>query len=103
MQFSQCSPLAPRVDRPVSRSETATLTAHLLDTLLAGDGLARSLAGAGVGARPLATHRQTAAVPETAVALDVLQPRDVLLHLTAQRTLDGVFAIENGRQAGDLL
>src|SRR6185369_10611208 len=34
-------------------------------------GLARALAGAGVGARALAAHRQAAAVAETAIAADV--------------------------------
>src|SRR5262249_5797076 len=70
------------------------LAPHLLDTLLAGDRLARAFARAGVGARALAADRQTAAVAQAAVAADVAQPGDVLLHLAAQRTFDGVFAIE---------
>src|SRR6516225_7455417 len=79
------------------------LAAHLLDALLAGHSLARPLAGAGVGARPLAAHRQAAAVPQPAVALDVLQAGDVLLDLTAQGAFDGVIAVEEAHQAGDLL
>src|SRR5689334_638344 len=54
--------------------------AHLLDALLAGHGLARPLAGAGVGLGALAAHRQAAPVPRAAVAVDVLEARDVLLH-----------------------
>src|SRR6516164_3682144 len=80
----------------------ATLAAHFLDALLAGHGLARPLAGAGVGPRPLPPHRQTAAVPEAAVALNVFQTSDVLLDLAAQRPLDRVLAVQNGRQPGDV-
>src|SRR5215470_1869757 len=77
--------------------------AHFLDALLAGHGLPRPLAGAGVGARALAAHRQAAPVPQAAVALDVLQTRDVLLHLPAQRALDGVLAVEQRRQPADVV
>src|SRR5262249_23511849 len=77
--------------------------AHLLDALLAGDGLARPLAGAGVGAGSLAAHRQAAPVPQAAVALDVLEAGDVLLHQAAQRALDGVLAVEDAGDAGDVL
>src|SRR5262245_32522172 len=76
---------------------------HLLDALLAGDGLARPLAGAGVGLGPLAAHRQPLAVAGAAVAVDVAQARDVLLHLPAQRALDGVLAVEDAHQPADLV
>src|SRR5579871_1806175 len=79
------------------------LAAHLLDALLAGDGLARPLARAGVGAGSLATHWQAAPVSHAAIALNVFQPGDVLLHHAAERTFDRVFAVENVRQPCDLL
>src|SRR5947209_9445908 len=79
------------------------LLTEFLDALLAGDGLARALAGAGVGAGALAADGQTAAVPQTAVALNVFQALNVLLNLPTQRPLDNVFAVEEGGQAGDVL
>src|SRR5438105_1886495 len=44
-----------------------------LHTLLARDGLARPLAGPGVGSGPLPAHRQAAPVPDAPVAADVLE------------------------------
>src|SRR6185437_7699590 len=78
------------------------LPTHFLDALLAGHGLARSLASTGIGARPLTPHRQTATMPEAAVALNVFQPRDILLNLAAQRPLDRIFTVENRRQTSDV-
>src|SRR5262245_8406258 len=76
----------------------------LLDALLAGDCLARALAGAGVGAGALAADRQTAAVAQAAVALDVPQPGDVLGHLPPQRAFHQVVAaVEQVDDAADLL
>ncbi len=51
---------------------------QILHALLAGHGLLRALAGAGVGAGALAANRQAAAMPHAAVAADVPQPGDVL-------------------------
>src|SRR5262245_1723931 len=79
------------------------LTTHFLDALLAGNRLARALAGAGVGARALAADRQTAAVAQTAVTANVAQPGDVLLNLSAQRTFDRVFAVEQSGDAREFL
>src|SRR5262249_40318075 len=76
------------------------LPAHFLDALLGRDRLARPLAGAGVGLGALAADRQAAAVPEAAVALDLLEAVDVLVYLAAQRAFDGVLAVEDGRDAG---
>src|SRR5204862_2959029 len=45
--------------------------------LLRDRALARPLAGAGIGARPLTVHRQIAPMPRTAVAADFHQPLDV--------------------------
>src|SRR6266704_3521399 len=56
--------------------------------LLAGDGLARTLASARVGVRPLAPHREVAAVPHPPVAADVDQPLDVHLDVLAQVSFD---------------
>src|SRR5262249_17045451 len=80
-----------------------SLPTHLLDALLAGDGLARPLPGPGVGPRPRAAHGQAAAVPQPAVALDGAQPGDVLLHLPAQRALHRVLAVQDRGQAADLV
>ena len=46
--------------------------------------LLRSLAGAGVGLRPLPADGQAAAVPDAAIAADVRQPGDVLRHLARE-------------------
>src|SRR5258708_39096515 len=64
------------------------LAPHFLHALLARHRLPRPLARPGVGPRPLAVDRQAAAVPQPAVALNLLQARDVLVHLAAQRPFD---------------
>src|SRR5690606_37465056 len=51
--------------------------------------LARTLAGAGIGAGALTAHRQAAAMTEAPVAADVHQTLDVHRRLTTQVTLDG--------------
>src|SRR6185312_28049 len=51
---------------------------HLLRLLPASDGLLRALARTRVGLRPLAVHRQVAAVAQTAVGADLLQALDRL-------------------------
>src|SRR5574343_170889 len=51
--------------------------------------LARTLAGAGIGAGALATHRQATTVTETTVAADVHQALDVHSGFAAQVTFDG--------------
>src|SRR5207248_11685701 len=70
------------------RRRLRRLLPELLHALFAGDGLARPLAGTGVGAGALAADRERAAVPVAAVAADVAQPRDVLLDAAAQGALD---------------
>ena len=70
-------------------TQAIALAAHLLDALLAGDGLAWAFAGAGVGARALTADRQAALVAHTAITIDLAQTSDVLLDLTTQRPLDG--------------
>src|SRR5689334_1712960 len=57
--------------------------------------LARSLAGAGVGARALAAHRQAAAVAHPAIAAEVHEPLDAHRDFAPQVAFD--------RELGDLL
>src|ERR1700704_3249334 len=45
--------------------------------LLAGDGLGRTLAGAGIGVGALAANRQAFAVTQPAIAAEIHQPLDV--------------------------
>src|SRR5688572_11908959 len=56
---------------------------------------ARAFAGAGVGLRALAAHRQVLAVPDAAVAADLHQPLDVLADLLAQVALDAPFVLDH--------
>src|SRR3990167_6980275 len=51
--------------------------------------LARTLAGTGIGARALTTHRQTAAMTETPIATNVHQALDVHCGFAAQVTFNG--------------
>src|SRR3954454_7948416 len=75
---------------PPSRVAATGCWTHLLlaGLLLAGDGLARALARARVGAGALAVHRQAAAVPQALVAADLHLAADVGGDLAAQITLD---------------
>src|SRR5712692_4356101 len=63
--------------------------------LLAGHGLARTLARARVGARALTAHGETPSVPQAAVAADLLEPLDVQCHFATQIALDGEAAIDD--------
>src|SRR5262249_21287695 len=91
------TPLAAQNFRSLGRLRdfVKLLAAHFLDALLPGHRFAWSLAGPGVGPRPLAAHRQSAAVPEAAVTTDVLQTSDILLGLAAQRSFDRVILIQD--------
>src|SRR5436190_905844 len=76
----------------------------LLAGLLApGDGLLLALAGAGVGLRALAVHRQPAAVPDALVAADLDLAADVRLNLAAQVTLDLVGRLDPVPQTDQVL
>src|SRR4051795_13221054 len=66
----------------------------LAGLLLAGDGLARALARARVGAGPLAVHRKTPAVAQPLVAPDLHLAADVGGHLAAQVTLDAEVLVD---------
>src|SRR5262245_7367108 len=71
--------------------------------LLAGDGLLRSLAGAGVGLGALAPDRQAAAVAQALPAADLHLALDVLRDLAPQVALDLVGALDVVPDAGDLV
>src|SRR5262249_30768994 len=62
--------------------------------LLAGHGLLPALTGAGVGLRPLAVHRQAAAMPDALITPDLHLAPDVSLHLAAKITLDLVVRVD---------
>src|SRR5690348_4487332 len=63
--------------------------------LAAGDDLARPLAGARIGMSPLTAHRQSLAMTQSAIASEVHQALDVLLHLAAQVAFDLVVGVEH--------
>ena len=72
--------------------------------LLRGDGaLARTLAGAGVGVRPLAAHGKIAAMAQAAIALNFDQPADVHLHLLAEIALDTAFRFDGRADTSDFV
>src|SRR5258706_3466292 len=64
------------------------LLTEFLHALLAGNRLARTLAGAGVRAGALAADRERAAMSMAAIAADVAQAGDVLLDRAAQSAFD---------------
>src|SRR5262245_47144464 len=70
--------------------------------LLAGDGLGRTLAGAGVGVGALAAHRQRTAMAQAAVRAQIHQPLDVHRHFAAQVALDLVVAVDRLADLQDL-
>jgi hypothetical protein len=55
-------------------------------------GLARALAGARIGAGPLAAHRQAATMAQSAVAAEIHQPLDIHADFTSQVAFDHDFA-----------
>src|SRR5262249_18951418 len=77
---------------------------HELHDLLLGDrALARALAGARVGPRALAAHRQRAAVPHAAVAADFHQPLDVHRDFLAQVAFDPALLLDDAADLPDIL
>src|SRR4051812_27822414 len=87
MLFFQCGP-AKRTLQKGCRAGVPDLLAEFLHALLAGDGLARTLTGAGVGAGALAANGERAAMTMAAIAADVAQAGDVLLDRAAQSAFD---------------
>src|SRR5205823_3532261 len=75
----------------------------LLGLLLAGHGLLRALAGAGVGLGALPVYRQAAAVPQTLVAADLDLATDVGRDLATQVTLDAVVGVDVVAQPDQVL
>src|SRR5258708_2550569 len=77
------------------RMETTrhSLFAIRLLLLLAGDRLGRTLARARVGMGTLATHRQSAAMTQAAIAAEIHQTLDVHAGLTPQVTFDHIVAV----------
>src|SRR5262245_15498500 len=74
---------------------TLSVTWNAALLLLAGNRLRRPLAGAGVGMGALAAHRQSAAMPQPAVAPQVHQPLDVHRDFAPQVTLHDVVAVDD--------
>src|SRR5262245_43525718 len=64
---------------------------------------ARTLAGAGVGARALSPDGQVAPVPQTAVAADFHQPLDVHRDLLAEVALDAAHFLEHAADLADVV
>src|SRR5687768_14517647 len=62
--------------------------------LLAGDRATRTLLGARVRVRALATHRQSAAVPDAAIRSDIHQSLDVHRDFRAQRAFDAIILFD---------
>src|SRR5690606_11820211 len=71
--------------------------------LLVRDGLARALAGAGVGLGALAANGQALAVTQAAIAADIDEALDVDRGLGAQVALDLVAGLDRAAQLADLL
>ena len=69
------------------------LTRRLL--LVRNGAAARTLAGAGVGVRPLPAHRQAAAMPQPAVGAHLDVTLDVHRDFFAQVAFDRAFLFEN--------
>ena len=65
-----------------------------LTPFLPGDGLLWPLSGSGVGPGPLPTNGKAAAVPEPAVAADVLQAGNTLSDLPPELPLDDIILVE---------
>src|SRR5438046_1382099 len=84
-------------------NEQLALSVQFLHALLAGDSLTRALAGAGVRTGALDAVGQVSAVAAATVAVDVLEPLDVLLNLTAEGAFDHVRAVDDVDDAADLV
>ena len=78
---------------PINIEEKNTLSHHdigsleILDTLLARNGLSRTLPGACIRFSSLTTNRKPSTMPEAAIALNLTKPADILSDLTPKRTL----------------
>src|SRR5271168_2483814 len=96
-----CAPTNP-CSRRMSAERKLALLAD--DLLLGCDGTAaRTLAGTGVGVRPLAAHRQVAAVADSAVGLNFDQPADVHLDLLAEIAFHAAFLLDGLAETVDFI
>src|ERR1700722_12464484 len=77
-----------------------SLLTEFLHALLAGNGLARTLAGAGVAAGALTADGERSAMAIAAIAADVAQPRDILRHRAAEAAFDEIIAIDDADDLG---
>src|SRR5499427_1909395 len=71
--------------------------------LLAGHGLLPALARPGIGLRPLAVHRQPAAVADALVAADLHLAPDIRLNLAAEVTFDPIRAVDPVTELHDVV
>src|SRR5262245_56706975 len=86
-----------------TRPGVCVLIGSLPEDLLVGNRLARTLAAACIAACALPAHGQPAAVPQTPIAVDLLEPVDVLHGHAPQGTLDHEVLLEIARDVGDLV
>src|SRR5262245_28886951 len=79
------------------------LIESLPEDLLVGNRLARTLAAACIAARALPAHGQPAAVPQTPIAVDLLEPVDVLHRHAPQGAFDHEVLLEIARDVRHLV
>ena len=60
------------------------------------DGLARAFARTRIRLRPLASHRQSAQMPDATITFDCLEPFQIHADLPAQITFNHILAVLNG-------
>src|SRR6056297_1867363 len=76
-------------------------SAKVLDALLAGNGLPRAFPRASVRLGALAANRKAQTVTQTAIALDLTQPSDVLGQLATQGTFDRVVSLQKSGDSAE--
>src|SRR5262249_60893672 len=91
-------PLTPNPSPTKGRGESGSLATHFLDALLPGDGLARALAGAGVGAGALAADRQVAAGPPARGGTEMFLGGGVVWGPAPPRGPPGGVVVRKGRE-----
>src|SRR5262245_29430844 len=91
------TPQSPNRQSPIPNPKS------LHDLLLSNRALARTLARARVGLRPLAAHRQAAAVPRSAIRADFHQPLDVHRDFLAEVAFDAPLLLDDAADFPDVL
>src|SRR5262245_39998059 len=95
---------APSFFSGVAPSGAASVFAIWLYRLLLRDrALARTFAGARIGAGPLSAHRERAAMTHAAVAADFHQPLDVHRDFLAQVALDAALLFDHAADLPDIV